>query len=282
MEWVQTGVARELAVDLPQRPSAAGTFTVSTVGGASVQGSTAATLDAVDTTLASAAVVGAQQLTLTSVTGVTIGRRYLLGGREDAGGEQVTVRAITGTVVTLVRRLFTARAIGVALQSTRVRFPIAALQGHGRNHRVEYSWPEADAQPTYVVPFDLLRYAPVSTLTLEDLRDADPLIAKRLADGTWLPGVMAAAWDTLLRHIASKVDPGAIAGVRDLTSAHAYLTRALVAETAGPDAADYLSQMRTRYREERDAALAAGAYDAAQTGSARTGRMARGIPLIRG
>lgn len=282
MEWCQTGVARELAVDLPQRPTGAGTFTVSTVGGASVQGATAAALDAVDTTLAASAAVGAQQLTLTSAVGITIGRRYLLSGREDAGGETVTVCAINGAVVRLVRRLLSARAVGATFQSTRVRFAINALQGYGRNHRVEYSWPAGDAQPTHIVPFDLLRYAPVSSLTIEDLRDADPLIAKRMADGLWLPGVMAQAWDTLLRHIAAKIDPGAIAGVRDLTSAHGYLTRSLVAETGGPDVADYLSQMRTRYREERDAALAAGAYDVAQTGAARTGRMARGIPLIRG
>jgi hypothetical protein len=282
MEWVQTGVARELTVDLPQRPTAAGTFTVSTVGGASVQSTTAALRDPVDTTLSAAAVAGAAQLTLTDVTGVEIGRRYLLGGREDRGGETVTVRAINGAVVSLVRRLFTARAAGVVFQSTRVRFPVAALQGHGRNHRVEYSWPPADAQPTYIVPFDLVRYAPISTLTVEDLRDSDPIIAQRLNTGTWLAGVIQQAWETLLRHLASKVDPGAVVGVRDLTSAHGYLVRALIAETAGPDAADYLGRMQARYREERDAAMAATAIDEAQTGVGRNGRLGRSIPIIRG
>lgn len=282
MEWVQTGVARELAVDLPQRPSAAGTFTVATVGGASVQNTTAALRDPVDTTLSGAATAGVQQLTLTNVTGVEIGRRYLLGGREDRGGETVTVRAINGSTIALVRRLFTARAAGVAFQSTRVRFPVAALQGHGRNHRVEYTWPEADAQPVYVVPFDLVRYAPISTLTVEDLRDADPIISQRMNTGTWIPGVIQQAWETLLRHLASKVDPGAVVGVRDLTSAHGYLVRALIAETAGPDAADYLGRMQARYREERDAAMAAIAVDEGQTGTARNNRIGRGISLRRG
>ena len=110
MRFVQKGRAATLELYLPRRPSAAGTYTVYTATGAELQASGAASLDSVSTTLSPAADSGAGAITLTSATSVTAGRRYLLDGTEDTGGEMVTVRSISGTTVTLAARLLRAHA----------------------------------------------------------------------------------------------------------------------------------------------------------------------------
>lgn len=285
MEWAQLDTAKTLTVDLPRRPSAAGTFRVLRPSGTEAQASAAATLDAVNTT-ASAAVEGASSLTLSDATGVAVGRRYLLAGPEASGGEFVTVKSISGTAVGLVRRTLRAHDAGATFQSTRVSLAIDAATPTptGRAWRVEYTWPAGDAQPRFVLPFDVTRYAPASYLSAEDLRELDPVLAKRLATGTWLPGVIDTAWDMLLRHVAQKAAPGAFVGIVDLTTAHGYLVRALLAETAGSDDATvaYRDDMRARAAQERDAALAACAYDEAQMGAVKVGGgWFKGIPMGR-
>lgn len=284
MRFAQVNTATTLAVDLPRRPSAAGTFVVTTMGGAVVQTSTAPTLDAVNTTLSGAAAAGAQQLSVTSATGVTVGRRYLLGGPEEEGGEVVTVRAVSGTTVTLVGRLRAARASGAAFASSRVSFAVAAIAEPARAYRVEYTWPSGDAQPVAHIPFDVVRYVPVSHLSVSSVADLDPLFPKRLPEGLWLPGMVKEAWSMVLRHIAQQYEPGALVGSADLTTAHGYAVRFLLAETAGDDAeiAAYRERMAKRYQEERDATLSVLAVDREQQGAASQVRpWARSIRVVR-
>lgn len=280
MRWVELSVATTLAADLPRRPSAAGTFLAKDVGGTQLQSGTP-TLDSVNTTLSSAAAAQAASIAVSSAAGITVGRRYLIAGAEESGGEQVTVTAVSGTTVTLARRLRRAQASGATFQSTRTSFALSAIATVGRNHRVEYTWPTADAQPTYVLPFDVTRYVPQTYLTTEDLRDLDPLVSRRIAEGTWLPAVVEQAWQILTRHVAQKLDPGSVVGVVDLTTPHGYLTRSLLAETAGEDAKGYLEEMRARYTQERDAVLASVAVDEDQDGSAEQRGWWRSQPLVR-
>lgn len=284
MRFAQVNTATTLSVDLPRRPSAAGTFAVTTMGGAIVQTSSAPTLDTVNTTLASAAAAGAQQLTVTSGTGVTVGRRYLLGGAEDDGGEVVTVRAVSGTTVTLVGRLRAARASGAAFVSARVSFSVAAIATPGRAYRVEYTWPSGDGQPVAHIPFDVVRYVPVSHLSVSSVADLDPLFPKRLPEGLWLPGLVSEAWSMICRHLAQQYEPGALVGACDLTTAHGYAVRFLLAETAGEgdDVAAYRVRMAKRYQEERDATLSTLAVDRGQQGAASQVRpWARSIRVVR-
>lgn len=201
----------------------------------------------------------------------------------------VTARAITGTTITLARPLRLAQASSATFQGTRLSFAIGAgaIAAVGRNLRVEWTPAAGDEDLALALPFDVTRYAPVTYLTTEDLRDLDPLLAKRLAAGTWLPAVVERAWQVLLGHVSQKIDPGGVVGTVDLTLAHGYLVRALLAETAGKDdeAVKYLDDMRERYVQERDNALGACAYDAAQTGNAKNGAggwARRSIPLVRG
>ena len=285
MRFVEVDRATTLSIDLPRRPSAAGTYVVADRRGGVVQASAAASLDAVSTTLSASADAGALSVTVTSATGITVGRRYLLAGSEDAGGEVVTVRSVASTTVTLARRLLSARASGVSFASSRVSFALPAIASPERAYRVEYTYPGADDRPGVAVPFDVTRWTPVTSLTLEDVRDIDPLVVKRLPAGLWLPALRDDAWEMLCRHIATRIDPGSVVGTVDLTVAHGYLVRALLAESAGdgPEVSAYRERMARRYAEERDGVLGTLAVDRGQDGSATLrDAWTRHLPIMRG
>lgn len=283
MYLVPRAQAHTVAVDLPARPDAAPTFAVYAPEGGSVETGTS-TLDAVDTTLASSAAAGASTLTLTSGTGVVAGRRYLLGGTEELGGEQVTVRAVSGAAVTLLRPLARAAASGATFESTRVSVTLAAIATVGRHYRVELAYDvSAVAQPPFVVPFDVVRYTPRTLLTFEELRDLDPLLAKRFPAGGWFPALRDRAWSMILHAVASKVAPGALAGAIDLTIPHGYLVRALLAENAGLDFEPHRAQLMARYSYELETALAATAIDSDQDGAVESNEgWFRSVPVLRG
>lgn len=284
MRFAQLASTTTLDAYLPARADAAGTATVKNTSGGTL-GTLTPALDAVDTTLSSLAAAGAGTLAVTSATGITVGRRYLVGGAEATGGEFVTVKSLSGTTVTLVRPLRRAQASGAAFQGTRVTFPLTATHtpSPARNCRVEWSWDVSTvAQTPFVLPFDCTRFTPVSYLSMADVLDDDPALAKRIPEGTWLPAVSARAWDLVCARIAQKADPGGFVGSIDLTHAHSYWFRALLAETAGEEWTAYRDDMRARSRQELEAALAAAAYDAAQDGSARTGAgFRRGLAMLR-
>ena len=291
MRFVEANRASSLSVDLPRRPSAAGTYVVADRQGGVLQASAAATPDAVNTTIAASADAGALSVTVTSASGITVGRRYLLAGAEDAGGEVVTVRSISSTTITFARRILTARASGATFASSRVTFALPALPSPDRAYRVEYTYPVADDRPSVAVPFDVTRWTPVTSLTLEDVRDIDPLVVKRLPAGLWLPALRDDAWEMLCRHIATRIDPGAVVGTIDmvgtvdLRTAHGYLVRALLAESAGdgPEVTAYRERMATRYAEERDGVLGTLAVDRGQTGAASLrDAWTRHLPIMRG
>jgi hypothetical protein len=65
----------------------------------------------------------------------------------------------------------------------------------------------------------------------------------------------------LLTDIASKKSPGALIGTIDLTVPHAYLFRALLAETAGAEFEPHRALMVKRYGETLEKTLASAAFD---------------------
>lgn len=283
MILVPLSQAYAVSLDLPARPDAAPTFTVYSPEGASLQTGTSS-LDAVSTTLSGAASAAAQTLSLTSATGVTAGRRYLLAGTEDAGGEVVTVRSISGTTATLARPLSRAAASAATFQSARVTVSLSAIATVGRHHRITLAYDVATvAQPPWQVPFDVVRYVVRTGLTLEDVRALDPQFAKRLPAGTWLPGLIDRAWSMLLARVAAKVDPGAVIGGIDLTTAHGYLVRALALETAGPEHEGARALMAGRFEQEFAASLTTTAVDNDQDGIVeRNEGIYRSVPVARG
>lgn len=256
-----------LPLYLPARADATPTAAVYTPAGGSTQTPTV-TRDTVATTLSASASAGATSVSVTSASGIIVGRRYLIAGGEDAGGEEVTVKAISGTTITLVRALRLAAASGASFECARVTLAITAITPADRNYRVEVSWAVSSVtQPVFVADFDVVRYFPRSGLTAEQIRDFDPLFNKRLPAGTWIPGLLDKAWDMILARVAQKVPPGGLAGSNDLTIPHAYLVRALLLETAGPEQAAEYERLMARYTSELDVMLAASAIDNDQDGA---------------
>jgi hypothetical protein len=273
-------------LDLPTRPASAGTARVLDAAGGVLQSSATTALDSVNTTVNGAVSAGASQFNVTSATGITAGRRYLVDGSESAGGEFVLVSSVSSNTVHLARRLGRSQAHGAAFSGTRVTVTIstASTAACARGLRVEWTDPTSGA--VLAVPFDVTRYAPQTWLTVQDLLDHDPILRKRLAEGAWLPAMRDRAWEILLDDIATKDrHPGGYAGHIDLTTAHSYLVRALVAETSGQDADSvaYRDDMRVQYRNALERALASVPYDEKEDGTTRVGTSVwRGIPFVRG
>ncbi len=259
MRFVQLSTARTIDVELDQRAAATPTFRLLTPQGGEAIAATAVTMDTVDTTLAGAAAAGAQTVSVTSATGLVVGRKYLLAGAESAGGERVTVKAINGTTITLARPLRIAKTILATFQSTRLSCAITAgsVGTIARHYRIEITYALSSVtQPCAVFPLDVVRVVPTTTLTGDDIADLDPIFAKRIAAGVWMPALIERSWEMLCRRFAARVDPGAILGSRDFTTPHSYLTRELVLEGAGPDFEPMRVLMAKRFKEEFDAACA--------------------------
>lgn len=285
MRFATYGRTASLTTVLASRPSGALTSSVQVVGpgGDSLQADVTPTLGAANTTTTAAASAGARTLSLTSVTGVAVGQRYLVGGAESAGGEMVTVSSIASLVVTLAAPLRRAMASGSAFASTLLTIALttASAATAQRGCRAEFTNP--DSLDVVTVDFDVVRWTPRSELTLADVRALDAVVAKRIPSDLWLPDLIDEAWDRICDDLATKDRvPGGFAGTINLKRAHGYLVRALLAETAGADAVAYRDDMRARYEQELAVTLSGLAYDAAQTGAAATGAgQWRGFPLVR-
>lgn len=286
VRYVVLDKAATLVVTLQSRPTGAGSAVVRDASGAILETITP-TLDTPNTTITADVAAGKATLAVASATGLVRGRRYLLDGAEDGGGEQVTVTAIASLTLTLARVLRRAHASAATFVSTRLSLPITAASTAtvGRNLRVEWTSPD-EPHDVVAIPFDIVRWSPVSGLSVEDLRAGDPLFVKRIPQDMWLPDVVAQAWDKITDSLATKGRvPGSYAGTIDLTRAHGYLCRAILAEgfTRDAEGVAYLDDMRTRYRQELDETLAGLAYDESGSGAAKTGAGEwRGLPLVRG
>lgn len=265
--YVQYLTATSIALDLEDRADATPTYAVKNPSGGTLS-SGSVTLDTVNTTTAGAAAAGAQAIAVTSTTGITAGRKYLLDGPEDTGGERVTVKSVAGTTVTLVRPLMRAHNTASTFKSTRVTCAIASIGTINRHYRVEVTYAVGGTSyPPRIVTMDVVRYVPVSTITsFDDVADYDAVLGKRLPAGTWFPALREEAWQSIMDRVAAKVAPGAIVNASSLSRAHRYLIRELLAETGGEAWEEYRKRMARRFEEELNAALGATAVDDNQDG----------------
>jgi hypothetical protein len=285
MRFATLGRSVSLTVTLPHRPSGAGTAIVYTAEGGALETITP-TLDSVETTISADVVPGKTALTIASATGLVRGRRYLLDGPEDSGGEQVTVTGIASTTLALARALRRPHASGVSFVSTRLSLPITTTSTASVRRNLRVEWLDPDTHEMVAIPFDVARWSPLTHLTAEGLRASDPLLTKRIPPEMWLPDLMADAWDKITDALGAKGRvPGNFAGTIDLSRAHSYLCRAFIAEgfTRDAEGIAFIEDMRARYRQELDETLASLAYDEGGAGAASTGRgQWTGIPLVRG
>lgn len=173
------------------RPSAVGTVQVwaSSADDTSVVESATTGAAAVETnpntTLGSTAAAGATSLSLTSATGTTIGRRYLL--TEDSSGvsEQIEVLGLNGTTVTLKHPLRNDYTAGATFQSTRVTIAVdstwiadqsnlSATFNPNPTYRVRWPVTVNGNQTAYATGFDVVRYPVNHGVTSHDVNDDEP------------------------------------------------------------------------------------------------------------
>jgi hypothetical protein len=274
----------------PAVPDGAGTFIVYNVSGAVQQASTAASFTPLSTTLTGNHAAGVTALVLADTTGVVAGRKYLLAGPEETGGEWVLVRKVVdGTHLTLARGLLQARSSMDTFQSTRVTFTVGAVAtaNSGRNFRIEWEWASGlVTQPPAVLPFDVCRYTPVTGCTFETVRTLDPLAAKRIPQGTWMPDLLTLTWDMLLRRVAAQLAPGAVVGTVDLSLPHGYLTLVVLLEPGAgeEETRELIDRLERRFKQELDACMSSLSTDENGDGNAKSGEPGWGthsIPLQR-
>lgn len=285
--WVQKDVGGTIYTDeLDERPDASPTFSVLTPSGGSL-GTGTGTVDTVNTTLTGAAAAGSTSATVTSASGITVGRRYLIGGTEETGGEWATVTAIASTTLTLARPLVRAQASGAAVQGTRVSCTVTAAMAASidRACRVEITYTvSAATRPVVSVEFDVTRYRLTTGLTLDHVRDLDPTLAKRAATGTVWPRVLSAAWERIVDRVGLQHAPGGLVGAIDLTQPHAIAARLLIAEQSlDPEGIARAAELRARLDTELTVHLSARAFDDDQDGAIESHEgFVRSIHLIRG
>ncbi len=152
-EFLKAVALQRLNVVFPEgRPSATPSVEIKDSGGViiSADATTNVTQDTVNTTVASAAAIGAEVLTLASAVGIVAGRTYRLTSA-DGPVEDVRVLEISGAVVTLDEPL--ARAYAGAgsdtFQSTRAYYTMQTVDVAQLREGMQATW-------TYVV--DSLNY----------------------------------------------------------------------------------------------------------------------------
>lgn len=136
-------VGGTLVHDPPERgrPASGPTVTLYKPDGTELVASSAATLDAVDTTISASAAAGDTSVTLTAVTGVAVGRDYLLKN-VSSQREWKRVKAVNTTtkVVMFTEGLRHAYASADTFQGTRLSFAVTALHAVDRGEGFRAEW----------------------------------------------------------------------------------------------------------------------------------------------
>lgn len=142
----QQSVGGTIDIVLPERPNTALSQLVTVRGsdGAVYVDAQTATLDAVDTTLSSAAAAGARTLAVTSAASIVAGRVYRVGSTATEQAETVRVRSVSGTTLTLARPTVHAHANGAAVLGTRLSFAVTGTQASTLFFGGEAEWNWSD------------------------------------------------------------------------------------------------------------------------------------------
>lgn len=251
--------------DLKDRPDV-GTLNVALYSsvGSVVSSSLPYTLNPVSASITAAVSPGATTLTLDSSANVARRSIYLVEDTEENGGEQVTVKSISGNALTLLQPILMTHPSGSAFYSTRATVSLlgAAIPNPQANYRLQFTYKRFGVtQAPEFLSFDVVRYNPVSYLTIESMRTLAPAFNKYVSGAANWQAIKDRTWDMLLIRIKSNVSPGSIIGTLDLTSAHAYLVESILAEQAGSDFADYAVAKSRRAFEELNSTLSVSAVD---------------------
>lgn len=223
----------------------AGTVTLYQSGGTSIQASTAATVDSVDTTIGADASRGARSLTVADSTGIAAGVRYLL---TDSGQvADIEVKSVSGTTIYLVTPLTFAASSGATFKGYRLTYSLTATHTQDRGDNFRATWTYTVGAATYAEDslFDVVSAVEYYPTTLADVAARHPRIPDLLYDGD-LDGfeLLRTAW---VQRVVPQMDAKGlrIERIRDLANLvpyHVAIVNELVAENEAMTDADRIEQ----------------------------------------
>ena len=222
--------------------------------------------------LSTAAAEGTNSLTLVSSTGFKVGDMIYVTNtdRTIEASEAVSIKSISGNILTLQRPLTTPQASGNIVAKSRIKITITAAQAAniGKNYVIKINYKTlTEDQPTLFQSFTVSKYLPISNLTMNDLSSIDSTVYKKFPSTFDFQKTKEITWGMLLQRLAANYDPGGLVGTINFTVAHAYLILMVIYETAGPDYDQQRLVMAERFEKEFISACASAAYDEKQTGS---------------
>ncbi len=167
----------------------------------------AATVSTVDTTLSSAASRGARSVAVGSATGITAGRRYLIGTTDGMMDPlEVVVRRVDGTTIHLRQPLIEDVASGDVFAGHRCSHALTAAETDERGRgSAEWTLTIDGASRVFRQEFYIVRAELSHGLTASDLR-VRYRITKRLkdADDQHLALAIEAGWEALIAMLDSR------------------------------------------------------------------------------
>lgn len=236
------------------------------------------TTSSINTTVQTAVSAAAMSLVVAGTIAPVKNHRYLIGVSEEQNGEFITLRSFTtsggNTTLNLMRPLTFSYPAGEPVSDTTVVLTI----GTGSTGQVNWNnYAKLEYIPSsslgFAAPFadsihksfDVTRFIPVTTLSVEDLRDFDPQLAKKGMQGLSVYNLMTKAWEMLLARVGARSNMGGIVGSVDLTVPHSYLTRRLIAEL-DPEMKEHADMLSQRFNEEFESILGVAAIDSTGDG----------------
>ena len=237
-----------------------------------------------DTTLHQAASSGDTQVLMHLSAIPRKGHRLLIDGPEENLGEMVTVKSFTVSggshqTVQLMRPLIYSHAVTSSVQDTSVTvtIPSSCTQTVGQNYYIKLDYIASGSSTpaeSIVKSFDVSRFVPVTTLSIEDLRDFDPQLGKKGLAGLNVNSLMKKAWELILARVGARGTMGGMVGSVDFTTPHSYLTRRMIAEL-DPEQKEYADMLAQRFNEEFEAVISVTPMDRNMDGSITPNEMIR-------
>lgn len=269
----------------PLRPDASPTVAVyDDSGTATVAALTAATRDAVETTVSGGVAAGDDRISLTSTTDVVAGRRYLVGDSATEATEFVCVREIQTGQVVLTAPLVYPHAGGESFDGTRLSYAFSSsiFTAVGACFKAQFAWANGStAQAPIEIDFAISKHALASRMTTLDLQVVDPQLLSTVGQYTDWAATRTFALGELMSDIATRWEPWCLRGTtQGFNRAHVWRWLALLAEQT--DNAAKADRYLTRYQAELDKVVTAPNVDldqdnviAANEGGLSGGRMRR-------
>lgn len=210
----------------------------------------ACAIDALNTTLSSAAAVGDTQLSLASATSCFVGRRYLVGtGAGTASvAETVTVKSLSASTAVLWAPVLSAHALGATVKGVRASYavPASAADVPWVNGFADFDPKDgSDIQTEHVECY--LRKIPEHGCDESDLRLVWPKAGKAIDAELDLPAAIKQARDRFLYDLGGKNRAHAFIGTdifRDCVAMKFWLLRKL---SFGDDWAPRLKELQDEY-----------------------------------